>query len=77
MSDVIQDFFLCTDCQNRDFRQVFNFSLRFRTVNFSDEWIYDRLTDELYECTRCGMTFSKDEIEETLQKFKKERRSED
>ncbi|MBN1101888.1 MAG: hypothetical protein JXL84_00590 [Deltaproteobacteria bacterium] len=72
--DAMQDFFRCGDCQNKDFRQVFNFSIKFRTVNFSDELIYDRITDEVYECTRCGRTFTRDEVERSLSNFKRNRR---
>jgi len=72
--DVMQDFFRCGACQNKDFRQVYNFSMKFRTVNFSEELMYDRITDEVYECTRCGRTFTRDEVEKTLSNFKRNRR---
>ena len=41
--EFIQDYFLCENCQNKDFKRVYNFSLRFHHCNFSDELIYDKL----------------------------------
>ena len=75
--DVIRDFFSCSDCQCRTFRQVYSFSVVFHTVNFSDDLIYDRSTEECYECTRCGKIYSREDIEEKLREFKRVRRSSD
>jgi len=73
--DFSQEYFLCDDCQNKDFKRIYNFSLRFHRINFSDELIYDRLTDEIYQCTKCSKTFTNDQIEEGLivikRKYKK------
>lgn len=68
--EVIHDYFLCDACECKDFKRVYNFSLRFHGVNFSDDLIYDRLTDEIYQCVQCNRTFTKDQIEEGLQKIK-------
>ncbi len=70
----IQDFFLCDACNNKDFNLVYNFSLRFHTVNFSDDLIYDKLIDERYQCTKCKKTFTKKEIEEGLSELKRRRK---
>jgi hypothetical protein len=75
--DVIRDFFCCEACQSRAFRHVYTFSIVFQTVNFSDDLIYDRLTEESYECTQCGKIYSQEQIEEKLRGFKKIRRSRD
>jgi len=72
--DDIQDYFLCDSCSNKDFRLVYNFSLRFHGVNFADDLIYDRLQEEIYECTKCKKAFTSQEIEEGLNKLKKRRR---
>ena len=64
--DTFQDYFICDECENRDFKIVCNFSLRFHGVNFSDELIYDKLINEMYQCTNCKKTFSKKEIEDAL-----------
>jgi len=73
--DLSQEYFLCDDCQNKDFKRTYNFSIRFHRINFSDELIYDRLTDEIYQCTKCSKIFTKDQIEEGLtvirRKYKK------
>jgi hypothetical protein len=57
--EVAHDYFLCDGCQNRNFTRIHNFSIRFYGVNFSDDLIYDKLTDELFQCTQCGKTFSR------------------
>jgi len=66
----IQEYFLCNSCQNKDFKRIYNFSLLFHGVNFSDDLIYDKLTDEIYQCTKCSKTFTKSQIEEGLAEIK-------
>jgi ribosomal protein L37AE/L43A len=73
--DVMQDYFVCDSCRNRDFTRIYNFSIRFYTVNFSDELVYDRLTDEIYQCTKCNKTFTKEQIDNVLAEFKKRRKT--
>ena len=73
--DDHQDFFECENCKNKDFKRVYNFSIRFHGVNFSDELIYDKLTNELYQCTKCSTTFSIEQIEEKITDFKKIRKA--
>jgi len=73
--EYIQDFFSCDACENRDFKRIYNFSLRFHRINFSDDLVYDRLIDETYQCTKCLKTFSIDQIEEGLAKIKKKYRN--
>jgi ribosomal protein L37AE/L43A len=73
--EVMQDYFVCDSCKNKDFTRIYNFSMRFYTVNFSDELIYDKLTDEIYRCTRCNKTFTKEQIDNLLAEFKKKRKT--
>ncbi len=61
--DIIKDYFLCDKCKNKNFIRIFNFSVQFRKVNFSDDLIYDELTEEIYQCTHCHTIFSKHQIE--------------
>ena len=68
------DYFECENCGSKDFKRLYNFSLRFHKVNFSDELIYDRKTSEVYQCMGCEKRFSPMEIEEGLDEIKKERR---
>ena len=71
----MQDYFVCDSCKNKDFTRIYNFSMRFYTVNFSDELIYDKLTDEIYQCTQCNKTFTKEQIDNLLVEFKKRRKT--
>ena len=75
--EFIQDYFLCDSCQNKDFKLIYNFRIRFHGVNFSDELVYDRLTDEIYQCTKCNKTFTRDEVEGALNKLKRMRKGKD
>ena len=75
--DYIQEFFSCDGCDNRDFKRIYNFSLRFHGINFSDALVYDRLIDEIYQCTKCNKTFSIEEIEEGLGIIKKKYKNKD
>jgi hypothetical protein len=72
--DEIEDYFKCDDCEGKDFMVVYNFSLRFHSVNFSDERIYDKRTNERYQCTGCKKTFTLEDIEEGLAEIKNVRR---
>jgi len=72
--DVFQEYFLCDDCRNKDFAQIYHFSIRFYSVNFSDELVYERLTEELYQCTGCKKIFTREQIDKTLTGFKKLRK---
>jgi hypothetical protein len=69
--DCIQDYFLCDQCQNKDFKRIYNFSIRFHGVNFSDDLIYDKLTEEIFQCTKCHKTFTRDHVEQGLNEIKK------
>lgn len=72
--DYFLDFFQCEGCDNKDFTRIFNFSLRFHGVNFSDELIYDKQTHEIYRCTKCNKTYTMGQIEECLAKMKADRK---
>lgn len=72
--EVMQDYFVCDNCKNKDFTRIYNFSMRFYMVNFSDELIYEKLTDEIYQCTRCNKTFRKEQIDQVLAEFRKKRK---
>jgi len=72
--EVSHDYFLCDSCQNKNFTRIHSFSIRFYGVNFSDDLVYDKLTDEMFQCTKCGKTFTKEQIEDVLAEFKKKRR---
>ena len=72
--EEILDFFVCDSCSNREFKRVYTFSLRFHRVNFSDDLIYDKIIEELYECCKCRKKFTLDQIEEGLDKIKKLRK---
>ncbi|MFC1532523.1 hypothetical protein ACFLZG_00925 [Thermodesulfobacteriota bacterium] len=72
--NVIHEYFLCDACECKDFKRIYCFSLSFHGINFSDDLIYDRHIDEIYQCTNCRKTFTKDQIEEGLEKIKKKRK---
>jgi len=72
--DEIFDFFICESCSNKDFKLIYNFCLRFHGVNFSDNLIYDKLIEKKYQCTKCQKTYTMEEIEEGLTKYRKKRK---
>jgi hypothetical protein len=67
---TIHEYFLCEACECRDFKRIYNFSLIFHGVNFSDDPVYDKITDEIYKCVKCSKTYTKDQIEEGIQSIK-------
>lgn len=73
--DIFQDYFECDECRSKDFTRIYSFSMKFYTVNFSDDLVYDKLTEERYRCTRCNKVFTQEQIETTLAEFKKIRKN--
>jgi len=72
MGDIL-DYFLCDDCDGKDFKLVYNFCLRFHGVNFSDDLIYDKTMEKRFQCTNCEKKFSREEIESGLSQLRKTR----
>ena len=72
--DSFQDYFLCDGCRNKNFVRIYHFSMRFYPVNFSDELVYEKLTEESYQCTGCNKIFTGEQIDKTLAEFKKVRK---
>ncbi|MFC1883710.1 hypothetical protein ACFL2O_02965 [Thermodesulfobacteriota bacterium] len=70
----IRDYFLCDSCQNKNFNLVYTFSIRFHGVNFSDDLIYDKIIEELYQCTHCQKTFTKEQVDKSLMEIRKSRK---
>ena len=75
--DIIQHYVLCDGCQNKDFKLIYNFKIQFHGVNFSEDLIYDKLIDELYQCTKCKKTFTRDQVEGVLNEIKQRRKRRD
>jgi hypothetical protein len=72
---VIHEYFKCDGCDCKNFKLIYNFSLRFHGINFSDDPVYDRLVDEIYQCVDCNKTFTKDQVEKALEKIKKKHKN--
>ena len=72
--EIFQDYFLCDGCQNKDFKLIYNFKICFHGVNFSEDLIYDKLTEELYQCTKCKKTFTRDQVDGALNEIKQRRK---
>ena len=73
MSEVV-DYFVCDSCSNKDFVPIYNFCVRFHRVNFSDELIYDKMSKEKFQCTKCLKVFSRVDIEGGLTDLRMRRR---
>jgi len=69
-----RDYFICESCRNKNFKVIYNFSLRFHKVNFSDDLIYDSLSEEIFQCTQCQKTYTKTEVQEGLAELKRKRK---
>ena len=53
--EELRDYFLCDSCNNKDFRRVYRFSLRFHRVNFSDGLISKNIFEKNgNDCIDCG-----------------------
>ena len=66
--------FSCPNCNGTDFGKNYQFSVDFKTVNFTDELIYDKKFGNSYFCRQCGQIYTPTEIQEslkrTIQKYK-------
>jgi DNA-directed RNA polymerase subunit RPC12/RpoP len=71
--ETIKDYFLCDKCKSKNFSKIYNFSTQFRRVNFSDDFIDDKVIEEIYQCTNCHKTFSKQQIEIRLMEITDDR----
>lgn len=70
-----KDYFECDGCGNKAFKRIYCFGFRFQKVNFSDQLIYERLSEEKYQCTECKKTFTLKEINQGLAALKAKRKS--
>ncbi len=75
--EIIHEYFQCEDCEGKDFKRIYNFSLRFHSVNFSDSLVYDRLIDEIYQCNNCKKRYTIEQIDMGLEKIKKKHKNTD
>ena len=73
----IHEYFLCDGCECKDFKRIYNFSLKLHGVNFSEDLIYDKLTDEIYQCTKCMKTYTVEQVTEGLAEIKKKNKGTD
>ncbi len=64
--ETIKDYLLCDNCKSKNFIKIYSFSTQFRSVNFSDNLIYDEVIEESYQCTHCHKIISKKQIEKRL-----------
>lgn len=71
--DDIKDYLVCDNCKNKNFIRVYNFALQFRKVNFSDDVMYDEVSEELYRCTHCQKIFTKQQMDARLKEMANER----
>jgi hypothetical protein len=71
--DDIKDYMVCDNCKNKNFIRIYKFALQFRKVNFSDDVMYDEVSEELYQCTHCQKIFTKQQIGARLKDMAKER----
>ena len=72
--DSMKDYFLCDKCQGKDFVKLYNFSVSFRMVNFSDDPVHDEVKEEIYRCTQCQKTFTKSQIDVAIKEMISQRR---
>jgi transcription elongation factor Elf1 len=63
---VYRNEFRCSNCKNTTFQQTYKFIVDFKTVNFTDELIYDEHRITEYVCMVCGATYTTDEISKTM-----------
>jgi DNA-directed RNA polymerase subunit RPC12/RpoP len=73
LMDDMKEYLACDNCKNKNFVRIYNFAVRPRKVNFSDEVIFDQVSEELYQCTKCQKTFTKQQIASRLKEMEAQR----
>jgi len=74
--EEVKEYFTCDKCGGRDFFPRYSFSITLKKVNFSDDLIYDRLTEECYECKGCGECISESQISDGIREIKRKHKNE-
>ena len=72
--ESIKDYFLCDKCQGKEFVKLHSFTVRFRSVNFSDDLVHDEVKEEVYRCTQCQKIFTKSQIDARVKEIINQRR---
>ena len=70
--DITREYFSCASCGHIRFSKEYVFSMEFKNVDFSDDPVYDRVTEEIYVCKgcKCRHKISLGEIIERLREIK-------
>ncbi len=69
--DLVHEYYICPQCGNNYFKRVYTFSIKLRKVNFSDDPVYNKITEEFYECIKCKDLTNIDTIEEGIRNIKR------
>jgi len=59
--------FICPNCCEKDFTKVHNFSVEFRSVNFSDDILSEKKSSMGYICKSCGEMYTAEFITQYLE----------
>jgi hypothetical protein len=76
MADRIREYFVCDKCGSKDFLPRHSFVIELKTVNFSDDLIYDKIIEECYECKGCGECIKQDQIDAGLRELEHKHKNE-
>jgi len=77
MGVEVKEYFICDRCGCKDFFPRQSFSISFKKVNFSDDMIYDKDTEECWECKNCGVCISEEDIKTGIEDIKRKYKDED
>jgi len=70
VKDTFKEEFTCVHCKHTRFSREYIFFMRFQEVDFSDDLVYDRVTEEIYMCQKCGKRTSLEDIKQGLRDIK-------
>jgi len=73
--DIIMEYFACSKCGNTRFTKHYEFSISFHKVNFSDGLVYDKHTDEICVCTKCGSEIGFENVQTGLREIKQKQKA--
>lgn len=67
--DVYSKTFCCLDCNGKMFNKSYSFIVNFKTVNFTDDLIYDEKDVAVYVCKDCGKEYTYEFIREYMKDY--------
>jgi hypothetical protein len=76
MVEEVKEYFTCDKCGSQNFFTRNSFAILLKKVNFSEDLVYDHITEECYECKECGECINRGDIDDAIREIKRKYKNE-